>query len=251
MTRTPALAAAAAAGLLAACGIAGPAAAVGTQATDSPAAAFLKAIHQGNLSEILAGQDARGSATTACVKRVGAVLVRDHAALENAVRTLAGKLHLTLPPGAGAALKKEFAKIKANAGTRSYDAGWLRMQAVGHQQALALLDREISSADRTDLAAAARVARPIVARHLAMLQACGMPAPALTASPAPATMPPAPMPPAPATPAAAAPGPVQAGLGGAANRPADRTLPLLAAGTALAVSGAGWALRRRRADSGR
>lgn len=59
--------------------------------------AFVRAAHQGNLTEIAAGQDAQTHAASACVKEVGDVLVRDHTKLDADLKALAGKLGISLP----------------------------------------------------------------------------------------------------------------------------------------------------------
>ncbi|WP_181794457.1 DUF4142 domain-containing protein [Streptomyces sp. WELS2] len=131
---------------------------------------FLQAIHQSNLAEIAAGQDARTHATTACVKRVAAVLVRDHTKLDAQGRMLARNKGVSLPAAPTAAQQRQLAAVKAHAGTSAYDPAWLKAQAEGHTQALKLIDNEISSGTDAKVRAAARAARPIVAEHLAMVR---------------------------------------------------------------------------------
>ncbi|MFJ6570810.1 DUF4142 domain-containing protein [Streptomyces sp. NPDC091292] len=137
--------------------------------TDAP---FLRAIHQGNMAEIAAGLEAGKSATKACVKTVGATLVTDHRKLDVAVVALAKKLHVTLPASVSRAQKKAAADIQAKAGKRGYNAAWLANEATGHVQTLALIDRELKSGANSEVKAAAKTARPIVAHHLEIIRAC-------------------------------------------------------------------------------
>lgn len=131
---------------------------------------FLEQAHQGNLAEIAAGEDASGNATSACVKEVGATLVRDHTELDADVKTLAGKVGVTLPGSPSEEQKKELAAVRAEAGGPAYDTAWLTAQDGAHRKTLALIDQEIKSGTNAEVMAAARAARPVVAMHLDMVR---------------------------------------------------------------------------------
>ncbi|MEU5362675.1 DUF4142 domain-containing protein [Streptomyces sp. NPDC005925] len=133
-------------------------------------AMFVKAVHQGNLAEIAAGQDAQENATTSCVRRVGAVLVRDHGKLDADVKTLARKLDLTLPAGPTREQEQELAAVRAKAGSPAYDAAWLKTQDAAHTKTLAMIDHELRTGRNAEVKAAARAARPVVAMHLDMVR---------------------------------------------------------------------------------
>ncbi|QXE38869.1 DUF4142 domain-containing protein [Streptomyces sp. GMY02] len=138
-------------------------------ATDAP---FLTTIHQANLAEIAAGEDAGKNARAACVKSVGARIVRDHRKLDAGVIALAAKLGVTLPAGLTTAQEEDLAAIQAKAGTHAYDPSWLADQATSHIQALALIDTEVKTGGNAEVRAAAAAARPVVATHLALIRAC-------------------------------------------------------------------------------
>ncbi|WP_431954229.1 DUF4142 domain-containing protein [Actinacidiphila sp. bgisy167] len=193
--------------------------------------AFVRTVHQGNLTEIAAGQDAQAHATTACVKEVGDVLVRDHTTLDADAKALAGKLGIALPTGPSATQNQELASLREKAGSSAYDAAWLKIAEAGHAQTLSLIDREVKTGTNAEVVAAARAARPVVAMHLEMVRGgtchAGMAA-----------------------------GTVHAGDGGqlAAAGRSDGTAALvtLAGGALLAGLGTGWLLRiRRRTAPGR
>ncbi|WP_232789164.1 DUF4142 domain-containing protein [Streptomyces odonnellii] len=138
-------------------------------ATDAP---FLTTIHQANLAEIAAGEDAGKNARAACVKSVGARIVRDHRKLDAGVIALAGKLGVTLPAGLSEAQQEDLAAIQAKAGTHAYDTSWLADQATSHIAALALIDTEVKTGGNAEVRAAAAAARPVVATHLTLIRAC-------------------------------------------------------------------------------
>lgn len=131
---------------------------------------FLMQAHQGNLAEIAAGRDAQKHATSECVKKVGAVLVRDHSKLDADVKVLADKLNVKLPASPSAEQKKELASVQAKAGSSAYDAAWLSIQDAAHRKTLALIDQEIKAGKNAEVVAAARTARPVVAMHLDMVR---------------------------------------------------------------------------------
>ncbi|WP_307544035.1 DUF4142 domain-containing protein [Streptomyces sp. V3I8] len=204
---------------------------------------FTLQAHQGNLTEIAAGHDAGKNATTECVRHIGSALVRDHSKLDADLKTLAGKLQVTLPGSPSAQQKKELAAVRAKAGGPAYDAAWLTAQDTAHRRTLALIDKELMSGKNPEVEAAARAARPVVAMHLDMVRG-GTCHPAEDA------------------------GTVRAGDGGylaASDADADATLAgdaprddslaatgvLSMAGGLLAAGGAAWSWRTRRRSAQR
>ncbi|MCX5387201.1 DUF4142 domain-containing protein [Streptomyces sp. NBC_00083] len=133
-------------------------------------AVFLQAIHQANLAEIAAGKDARTHANGACVKQVADVIVRDHTTLDAKGAALAKSKSITLPNEPSTAQQKSLTALKPMNGTKQYDVAWLKVQSSGHQQALALIDKELKSGTDSQIKAAAKAARPIVAGHLKMVE---------------------------------------------------------------------------------
>lgn len=133
-------------------------------------AMFVKAAHQGNLAEIAAGQDAQKNATTACVKKVGGVLVRDHGKLDADVKTLADKLGIMLPAEPTREQQQKLAAVQAEAGTSAYDTAWLKTQEAAHTKTLAMIDHELEAGRNDEVKATARAARPVVKMHLDMVR---------------------------------------------------------------------------------
>ncbi|MFD7712571.1 DUF4142 domain-containing protein [Streptomyces sp. NPDC059786] len=131
---------------------------------------FLMKVHQGNLTEIMAGQDTRSHAMSDCVKKVGEVLVRDHTKLDSDGKTLAGKLGVTLPRSPSAEQREQLAAVQEKAGSKAYDQAWLTAQAAAHRTTLQLIDQELADGTNAEAMAAARTARPVVAMHLDMVR---------------------------------------------------------------------------------
>lgn len=213
---------------------AGPAFATAPADGSGPAtdAAFLRASHQGNLTEIAAGKDAGKNATTACVKHVGKVLVRDHTKLDADNRALADKQGVDLPIAPSEEQQDMLAAVMAKAGTKDYDKTWLDAQAAAHEKTLARIDNQIAHGKNAEVTAAAKAARPVVAMHLDMVRGgeCR---------------------------AAAPPKAIHAGNGGqvasslAADVPVALAVPAVAVGGILVAGGAFWAASRMRRNDNR
>ncbi|MFE2429010.1 DUF4142 domain-containing protein [Streptomyces sp. NPDC059373] len=173
--------AAATAGLVIALGTVGTVAhAAPTPSVSSRDTAFLRSIHQANLAEIVSSQHAKAHGRTACVRQVATILVRDHQRLDASGVALARRLRVNLPAAPTAAQKAQFATVKAKTGTAAYNSSWLNLQARAHNEALRLIDNELASGRNAQVKAAARAARPVVVRHLAMVHGgvCHAPRPA-------------------------------------------------------------------------
>ncbi|MFF8829658.1 DUF4142 domain-containing protein [Streptomyces sp. NPDC015131] len=195
-------------------------------------AAFLRASHQGNLTEIAAGKDARKHATTDCVKQVGEVLVRDHTKLDADTRALADDQGVDLPMAPSKEQQQTLADLRAKAGGPAYDAAWLKAQAAAHEKTLARIDNQIARGENARVTAAAKAARPVVAMHLGMVRGgtCHT---------------------------ASAPHTIHAGNGGhvstslAAEVPVAVAVPVVAVGGVLVAGGAFWAASRMRRNDNR
>ncbi|MFJ6797343.1 DUF4142 domain-containing protein [Streptomyces sp. NPDC091268] len=133
-------------------------------------AAYATAAHQGNLAEMAAGQDARAHASTDCVKEVGARLVKDHAKLDDELKTIATRLDISLPSGPTAAQQEQLKSVQAKAGSAAYDKAWLSAQESAHTATLKLIDKQLDQGRDTALVTAARKAQPIVQMHLDMVR---------------------------------------------------------------------------------
>ncbi|MFF1561701.1 DUF4142 domain-containing protein [Streptomyces sp. NPDC058279] len=150
-------------------GVCGPAA-VAADRADNQDAVFLASVHQGNLAEIAAGQDAQRNATTECVKTVGARIVADHQKLDQDVKAVAAQLKTTLPTAPTADQQQKLKDVQAKAKTSGYDSAWLAGQDAAHRSTLALIRLEISSGKDSAAVAAAKQAEPVVTMHLDMVR---------------------------------------------------------------------------------
>ncbi|MBB0247111.1 DUF4142 domain-containing protein [Streptomyces alkaliphilus] len=144
----------------------------GTALADDTAtdAGYLQQSRQGNLTEILAGEDALENARSECVRHVGEVLIRDHTLLDADVTTLADARGVELPDAPSPEQQRVLDEVSALAGTEEYETAWLLAQEEAHLETLDLIDTQVEYGTDEEITAAALSARPIVAMHLEMVR---------------------------------------------------------------------------------
>ncbi len=145
---------------------AGPAAA----ALNAQDRTWLVAAHQSNLAEIAAGTSAQSRATTSDVKNLGAMFVRMHTELDNALKPVAQQLGVALPSTPTADQQAQLARVEANSG-QAYDTAWIAQQIASHQATLAATQRELAGGSDPAVLQLARNATPVVQQHLTELRA--------------------------------------------------------------------------------
>ncbi|GAB3120555.1 hypothetical protein GCM10027160_36870 [Streptomyces calidiresistens] len=144
----------------------------GTALADDTAtdAGYLQQSRQGNLTEILAGEDALANSGDECVRHVGEVLIRDHTLLDADVTALADARGVDLPDAPSPEQQRTLEEVSALAGTAEYETAWLLAQEEAHLDTLDLIDTQVEYGTDEEITAAALSARPIVEMHLEMVR---------------------------------------------------------------------------------
>ncbi len=155
--------------LLVVAGVLGTAQPGNATTTQSPDADYLNAAHQLNLTIIQAGQAAKTQGRTACVRRVGAVMERDHRRLAAQELEVAGRLGIGLVAIPSQAQRQRLEALAAKAGTSGYDAAWLVLQRQEHQQFLTLIGSDLVTGSAPAVESVANGARPVIQMHLRMV----------------------------------------------------------------------------------
>ncbi|WP_433164960.1 DUF4142 domain-containing protein [Kribbella sp. CA-247076] len=130
---------------------------------------YLNAAHQSNLTIVQAGQEAKTKGRTACVRRAGAVMERDHrklAAQELQAATQLGVGLVTIP---SLAQRERLDALTAKVGTTGYDAAWLAFQRQEHEALLKLIEEQLAKGTDQTVRAVANGAKPVVEMHLRMV----------------------------------------------------------------------------------
>jgi putative membrane protein len=93
------------------------------------------------------------------------VMVKDHAAANAQLRTLAASKNVSLPKGPGMAADAKRTELKMLSG-HAFDSSYLSGQIKAHEDTVALLQKEISSGSDPDAQAFAQKILPTVQAHL-------------------------------------------------------------------------------------
>jgi predicted outer membrane protein len=137
--------------------------------TTQPGVEYLNAAHQINLTIIQAGQAAKVHGRSSCVRRVGALMERDHRRLAAQELELAGRLGLGLVTIPSLAQRQKLDALAAKAETPGYDAAWLVLQRQEHRQFLTLIGSDLVKGSEPAVESVAQGARPVIQMHLRMV----------------------------------------------------------------------------------
>ncbi len=155
--------------LLVVAGVLGTAQAAIASTTQPPDLSYLNAAHQANLTIIQVAQAAKTHGRSSCVRRVGALMERDHRRLAAQELKAAGQLRVGLVPIPSLAQRQKLNALAAKAGTSGYDAAWLALQRQEHQALLTLIGRELAKGSEPAVKSVAKGAQPVIQMHLQMV----------------------------------------------------------------------------------
>ncbi len=134
-------------------------------ASGSPDGSFYKSLAEGGMAEVQLGKLAQHKATDPKVRDFAAMMIKDHAAANAQLRTLAGDKKVTLPKGPGVGAHAKKAELEVLSG-HSFDTSYVSSQIKAHEDTVALLEKEISSGTDSDARAFAQKVLPTVQAHL-------------------------------------------------------------------------------------
>jgi putative membrane protein len=134
-------------------------------ANGSPDSSFYRSLAEGGMAEVDLGKLASDKAADPSVKDFGAMMVKDHSAANQELKSLAASKNVSLPDGPGVAAQAKKAKLEALSGS-TFDKAYLANQIKAHQSTVTLLQTEISSGKDPDAKAFAQKVLPTVQSHL-------------------------------------------------------------------------------------
>lgn len=134
-------------------------------AASNPDASFYKKAAEGGIAEVEAGQLAQGKGNSQPVKDFGAMMVKDHSAANEKLKTLAASKDITLPSSSSVGQMAAKTKLDALSGD-AFDKSYVKGQVSAHRQTIALFRKEISSGQDADAKAFATATLPTVRSHL-------------------------------------------------------------------------------------
>jgi len=139
-------------------------------AADSPDAAFYKKAAEGGLAEVDAGNLAQQKSNNAKVKDFGAMMVKDHTAANDKLKSLAASKNITLPSSPSVGQMAEKAKLDVLSGD-TFDKSYIRGQVKDHEDTIALFKKEVASGEDADAKAFATATLPTLQHHLKAIRA--------------------------------------------------------------------------------
>jgi len=132
---------------------------------DSPDSSFYKSAAEGGMFEVDAGNLAQSKGNSQAVKDFGAMMVKDHSAANDKLKSIAATKGVTLPTSASVAQMATKAKLDMLSGD-SFDKSYIKSQLRAHRQTIALFKKEIASGQDADAKTFATDTLPTVRAHL-------------------------------------------------------------------------------------
>lgn len=132
---------------------------------DSPDASFYKNAAEGGISEVDAGNLASTKGNSQAVKDFGAMMVKDHSAANDKLKSLAATKAVDLPTSASVSQMAAKAKLDVLSGD-TFDKSYIKSQVKAHRQTIALFRKEVASGQDADAKAFASSTLPTLRAHM-------------------------------------------------------------------------------------
>jgi putative membrane protein len=139
-------------------------------ADSNPDAAFYNKAAEGGMFEVDAGTMAQDKASSQKLKDFAAMMVKDHSAANDKLKSLAASKGVTLPASASVAQIATKAKLDVLSGG-TFDKSYIKSQLKAHRQTIALFRKESATGQDADAKAFARATLPTLRAHLKAINA--------------------------------------------------------------------------------
>lgn len=126
---------------------------------------FFKRAAEGGLAEVEAGNLAATKGSSQAVKDFGAMMVKDHSAANDKLKSVAAADNVTLPSKPSVSQMAAKAKLEALSG-ESFDKAYIKNQVTAHVQTVALFKKEAASGADSEAKAFASETLPTLQAHL-------------------------------------------------------------------------------------
>jgi putative membrane protein len=132
---------------------------------DDPDAAFYKKAAEGGIFEVETGNQAGQKSSNQSIKDFAAMLVKDHTAAGDQLKSLAQSKGLSLPTSASVGQIAEKGKLDVLSGD-TYDKSFIETQIKAHRRTIAAFKKEAASGQDPDAKAFAEQTLPTLRKHL-------------------------------------------------------------------------------------
>jgi putative membrane protein len=136
---------------------------------DSPNA-FLTDAAQGGMAEVELGKLAGQKAQSPEVKKFGQMMVTDHTAANNELKTVAGKKNVTVPTDVGSKHKSDMDSMSKLSGAE-FDKQYVEMMVNDHEEDVSKFQKQADTATDPDVKAFAMKTLPTLKKHLDAIKA--------------------------------------------------------------------------------
>jgi putative membrane protein len=134
-------------------------------ADSNPDSSFYKNAAEGGIFEVEAGTIAQNKGNSQAVKDFGAMMVKDHSAANDKLKSLAASKNVTLPSSSSVGQMATKAKLDVLSGD-TFDKSYIKSQVKAHRETIALFKKEIASGQDADAKAFASATLPTVQSHM-------------------------------------------------------------------------------------
>jgi putative membrane protein len=138
-------------------------------AADIPDLSFYRNAAEGGLAEVAMGNMAQQQAHSQSVREFGALMVKDHSAVNEKLKTMAESKNITLPANTSVDEMAAKDKLKALSGA-SFDKSYIKGMIKDHQEDVAEFKKEAASGRDPDARAFATAMLPTLEAHLKKIQ---------------------------------------------------------------------------------
>jgi len=138
---------------------------IGVGAPDNPDASFYKHAAEGGISEVELGNLAQQNSSNGSVKDFGAMMVKDHSAANDRLKSLAASKDINLPESSSVGEMATKAKLDVLTGDR-FDKSYIKGMVKDHEKDIALFKKEAASGQDPDAKAFASATLPTLRMHL-------------------------------------------------------------------------------------
>jgi len=136
---------------------------------DSPDSSFIKNAAEGGMSEVELGQLAQQKATNPAVKDFGAMMVTDHTAANEKLKTVAASKQVTLPDSPSLMQKASKKKLDMMSGD-SFDKSYVKGMIEDHKADIKEFQKEATDGKDPEVKAFAVATLPTLKLHLHKIQ---------------------------------------------------------------------------------
>jgi putative membrane protein len=138
-------------------------------AADNPDAKFYKSAAEGGIAEVELGNLAQKKSENSSVKDFGAMMVSDHSAANDKLKSIASSKDVKLPTSPSVGQMATKTKLEVLSG-KTFDNSYIKSMIKDHEETIAMFKREIAEGQDPDAKAFATKTLPTLQGHLKKIE---------------------------------------------------------------------------------